>query len=143
MSVSPEGIPGGLMHHYKLNKVLHQTVVLLSVLAEEIPRVARKERLRLESLGEGFYRLTARYGFMETPNVPELMKQAKELGLETEPMATTYVLGRETLLMTGKSGMSTWRKILFSMMSRNAMNPTIFFKLPPNQVIEIGAQIEV
>jgi KUP system potassium uptake protein len=143
MSVSPEGIPGALMHHYKLNKVLHKTVVLLSVLVEEIPRVDLKDRLRLDNLGEGFYRLTARYGFMETPNVPELMKQAKAFGLEAEPMATTYVLGRETLLMTGKSEMNIWRKVLFSMMSRNAMNPTNFFKLPPNQVIEIGSQIEV
>jgi KUP system potassium uptake protein len=143
MSVSPEGIPGSLMHHYKLNKMLHQTVVFLSILVEEIPRVNPKERLKLENLGEGFYRLTARFGFMETPNVPELMRQAKPLGLETEPMATTYVLGRETLLTTGKSGMSKWRKVLFSMMSRNAMNPTNFFKLPPNQVIEIGAQVEI
>jgi KUP system potassium uptake protein len=143
MSVSPEGIPGALMHHYKLNKVLHQTVVFLSVLVEEIPRINPKERLKLENLGEGFYRLTARFGFMETPNVPELMRQAKLLGLETEPMATTYILGRETLLTTGRSGMSIWRKVLFSMMSRNAMNPTNFFKLPPNQVIEIGAQVEI
>lgn len=143
MSVSPEGVPGALMHHYNLNKVLHQTVVLLSVLVEEIPRVEPKEQLLLDDLGEGFFRLTARYGFMETPDVPELMKRAKGLGLETEPMTTTYVLGRETLLTTGKSGMSTWRKILFSMMSRNAMNPTIFFKLPPNRVIEIGAQVEI
>lgn len=143
MSVSPEGIPGALMHHYKLNKVLHQTVVFLSVLVEEIPRINPKERLKLENLGEGFYRLTARFGFMETPNVPELMRQARPLGLETEPMDTTYVLGRETLLTTGRSGMSIWRKVLFSMMSRNAMNPTNFFKLPPNQVIEIGAQVEI
>ena len=143
MSVSPEGIPGALMHHYKLNKVLHQTVVFLSVLVEEIPRINPKERLKLENLGEGFYRLTARFGFMETPNVPELMRQAKLLGLETEPMDTTYILGRETLLTTGRSGMSIWRKVLFSMMSRNAMNPTNFFKLPPNQVIEIGAQVEI
>jgi KUP system potassium uptake protein len=143
MSVSPVGIPGALMHHYKLNKLLHQTVVFLSILVEEIPRINPKERLKLENLGEGFYRLTARFGFMETPNVPELLAQARPLGLETEPMATTYILGRETLLTTGKSGMGKWRKVLFSMMSRNAMNPTSFFKLPPNQVIEIGAQVEI
>jgi KUP system potassium uptake protein len=143
MSVSPEGIPGALMHHYKLNKLLHQTVVFLSILVEEIPRINPNERLRLENLGEGFYRLTARFGFMETPNVPELMRQAKPLGLDTQPMDTTFVLGRETMLTSGKSGMSKWRKVLFSMMSRNAMNPTNFFKLPPNQVIEIGAQVEI
>lgn len=143
MSVSPEGIPGALMHHYKLNKVLHKTVVFLSILVEEIPRVNPKERLKLENLGEGFFRLIARFGFMETPNVPELMEQARSLGLEAEPMDTTYILGRETLLTTGKSGMSFWRKVLFSMMSRNAMNPTNYFKLPPNRVIEIGAQVEI
>jgi len=143
MSVSPEGIPGALMHHYKLNKVLHQTVVFLSILVEEIPRVNPKERLKLENLGEGFYRLIARFGFMETPNVPELMEQARPLGLEADPMDTTYILERETLLTTGKSGMSFWRKVLFSMMSRNAMNPTNYFKLPPNRVIEIGAQVEI
>jgi KUP system potassium uptake protein len=138
MSVSPEGIPGALMHHYKLNKVLYQTVVFLSILVEEIPRVNPKERLTLENLGEGFYRLIARFGFMETPNVPELMEQARPLGLEAEPIDTTYILGRKTLLTTGKSGMSFWQKVLFSMMSRNAMNPTNYFKLPPNRVIEIG-----
>jgi len=143
MSVSPEGIPGALMHHFKLNKVLHQTVVFLSILVEEIPRVNPKERLKLENLGEGFYRLTAHFGFMETPDVPELMKRARELGLEAEPAETTYILGRETLLTTGKSGMSKWRKILFSMMSRNSMNPTNFFKLPPNRVMEIGSQVEI
>jgi KUP system potassium uptake protein len=143
MSVSPEGIPGALMHHYKLNRVLHQTVVFLSILVEEIPRVNPKERLRLENLGQGFYRLVARFGFMETPNVPRLLAQAKELGLQTEPMDITYILGRETLLTGGKSGMGTWRKIIFSLMSRNAMNPTNYFNLPPNQVIEIGAQVEI
>lgn len=143
MSVSPEGIPGALMHHFKLNKVLHQTIVFLSIVVEEIPRINPKDRLKLENLGEGFYRLIARFGFMETPNVPDLMVRARGLGLEAEPMATTYILGRETLLTTGRSGMSKWRKILFSMMSRNAMNPTNFFNLPPNQVIEIGAQVEI
>jgi KUP system potassium uptake protein len=143
MSVSPVGVPGALMHHFKLNKVLHETVVFLSVLGEEIPRVNPQDRLKLESLGEGFYRLTTHYGFMETPNVPELMYKARESGLEADPATTTYILGRETLLTTGRSGMRPWRKYLFSMMSRNAMNPTNFFNLPPNRVIEIGAQVEI
>jgi KUP system potassium uptake protein len=95
MSVSPEGIPGSLLDHYKLNKVLHETVILLFVLAEGIPRVDLKDCLKLESLKKGFYRLTARYGFMETPNIPELIRQAKEFGLATESMATTYGLIRK------------------------------------------------
>jgi KUP system potassium uptake protein len=143
MSVSPVGVPGALMHHFKLNKVLHETIIFLSVLVEEIPRVNPKDRLKLENLGEGFYRLTGDYGFMETPNVPELIHKARALGLEADPETTTYILGRETLLTTGRSGMKTWRKFLFSMMSRNAMNPTNFFNLPPNRVIEIGSQVEI
>ncbi|OGP51499.1 MAG: potassium transporter Kup [Deltaproteobacteria bacterium RBG_13_43_22] len=143
MSVSPVGVPGALMHHFKLNQVLHNTIVFLSILVEEIPRVDSGNRLNLENLGEGFYRLTSHYGFMETPNVPRIMNQARELGLETDPSTTTFILGRETLLTTGKSGMGKWRKVLFSMMSRNAMNPTNYFKLPPNRVIEIGAQVEI
>jgi KUP system potassium uptake protein len=143
MSVSPVGVPGALMHHFKLNQVLHETVVFLSVLVEEVPRVNDKERLQLDNLGEGFYRLTAHYGFMETPNVPKLMADAQGLGLKAEPATTTYILGRETLLTSGQAKLSTWRKLLFSTMSRNAMNPTNFFNLPPNRVIEIGAQMEI
>jgi len=143
MSVSPVGVPGSLMHHFKLNKVLHEKIVFLSILVEEIPRVSIQGRLKLEDLGQGFYRLVAHFGFMEAPDVPKLIAQARHLGLETEPMATIYVLGRETLLISGKPGMSKWRKVLFAMMARNSMNPTNFFKLPPNQVIEIGAQVQI
>lgn len=143
MSVSPVGVPGALMHHFKLNQVLHETVVFLSVLVEEVPRVDDKERLQLDNLGEGFYRLTAHYGFMETPNVPKMMAEAQGLGLKAEPATTTYILGRETLLTSGQAKLSKWRKLLFSTMSRNAMNPTNFFNLPPNRVIEIGAQMEI
>jgi KUP system potassium uptake protein len=143
MSLSPVGVPGSLMHHFKLNQVLHKTVVFLSILVEDIPRVDPKDRLTVDNLGEGFYRLTARYGFMESPDVLNLMDRAGKLGLETDPSTTTYILGRETLLTTGKSGLSKWRKLLFTLMSRNAMNPTLYFNLPPNRVIEIGVQVQI
>jgi KUP system potassium uptake protein len=143
MSVNPRGVPGSLLHHFKHNKVLHERVVLLSILAQDIPRVSPKDRLRLEDLGQGLYRLTAHYGFMETPKVPEIMALAGKLGLKINMTTTTFFLGRESLFITGKSKMASWRKTLFSAMSRNAMNPTNFFGIPPDRVIEIGTQVRL
>ncbi len=143
MSVSPKGVPVALLHHFKHHKVLFQQVILLSILTEDLPRIDPKERLKLEEFGQGFYRITAKYGFMETPRVPEIMSLAGRLGVKTIIDETTFFLGRETLFTTGKSQMSQWRKILFSMMSRNAMNPTNFFGIPPGRVIEMGAQVRL
>jgi KUP system potassium uptake protein len=143
MSVNPRGVPGSLLHHFKHNKVLHERVILLSILAQDIPRVAPKERLQLEDLGQGVFRLTVWYGFMETPKVPEIMALAGRQGLKIDLSTTTFFLGRESLFITGKSKMASWRKIIFSAMSRNAMNPTNFFGIPPDRVIEIGAQVRL
>lgn len=143
MSVNPRGVPGSLLHHFKHNKVLHERVVLLSILAQDIPRVSPKDRLQLEDLGQGLYRLTASYGFMETPKVPEILALAGKQGLKIHMAVTTFFLGRESLFITGKSEMASWRKALFSAMSRNAMNPTNFFNIPPDRVIEIGSQIRL
>ncbi len=143
MSVNPRGVPGSLLHHFKHNKVLHERVILLSILAQDIPRVSPKERLQLEDLGQGVFRLTVWYGFMETPKVPEIMALAGKQGLKIDLSTTTFFLGRESLFITGKSKMASWRKIIFSAMSRNAMNPTNFFGIPPDRVIEIGAQVRL
>jgi KUP system potassium uptake protein len=143
MTVSPSGTPPALLHQIKHNKVLHEKVILLSIKTSDIPSVPKKERITIDALGNGFYRIIAEYGFMESPNVPEIMKLAGRKGLETDPAQTTYYLGRETLLTEGTSKMATWRKALFAFMSRNASNPTIFFGIPPNRVIELGAQIEL
>jgi KUP system potassium uptake protein len=143
MTVSPTGTPPALLHHIKHNKVLHEKVILLSIKTSDIPSVPKKERVNIDNLGNGFYRIIADYGFMESPNVPEIMKLAGRKGLETDPAQTTYYMGRETLLTEGTSKMATWRKALFAFMSRNASNPTIFFGIPPNRVIELGAQIEL
>ena len=143
MSVNPRGVPGSLLHHFKHNKVLHERVILLSILAQDIPRVSPKERLQLEDLGQGVFRLTVWYGFMQTPKVPEIMALAGKQGLKIDLSTTTFFLGRESLFITGKSKMASWRKIIFSAMSRNAMNPTNFFGIPPDRVIEIGAQVRL
>lgn len=143
MSVSPEGTPLTLLHNFKHNRILHETVVLLSITSAPMPEVAPGERLAVTPLGEGFFRIVARYGFMETPNVPEIARLAAAHGLAMRMETTTFYLGRETLLI-GKGGtMSVWRKTLFAFMSRNAWNATTFFSIPPGRVVELGARVEL
>ena len=142
MTSSPDGVPVVLLHHLKHNKMLHETVVLLSVQTRGIPEVAGDHVLALEKMGHGFYRLLANYGFMQSPNIPELLALAGAQGVPVPKMDTSYYLGRERLVLTGKAKMSRWRKSLFALMSRNARSATEFFQIPPNRVIELGAQIE-
>ena len=142
MTSSPDGVPVVLLHHLKHNKMLHETVVLLSVQTRGIPEVAADSMLALEKMGQGFYRLVATYGFMQSPNIPELLARAAAEGVPVPKMDTSYYLGRERLVLTGKAKMSRWRKSLFALMSRNARSATEFFQIPPNRVIELGAQIE-
>ena len=143
MSVNPLGVPVTLLHHFKFHQVLYEQVILLSIQAHDQPRVDPKERVRFEEYGHGFFRITAFYGFMETPRVPEIMSLAGKLGLQTIPSKTTFFMGRESLFTTGKSNIALWRKALFSVMSRNAMNPANYFEIPPDRVIEIGAQVRL
>ncbi|HEU6438665.1 MAG TPA: potassium uptake protein [Nitratidesulfovibrio sp.] len=143
MSVNPTGTPLPLLHHYKHNHTLHQTVVLLTIVAEPSPFVPRPDRLVVHNLGEGFHRMVARYGFMQTPRVPELVQLAAARGLPMRMETTTFFVGRETLLIGSGNRMAGWRKGLFAFMSRNAWNATTFFGIPPGRVIEIGAQVEL
>jgi KUP system potassium uptake protein len=142
MTSDPNGAPLVLLHHLKHIKMLHEKVILLSVLSTTVPEVQEDNRVEVIELGEGFWRIRAKYGFMETPNVPEVLERAKEFGLETQPMTTSYFLGRERLLPTGKEKLAGWRKKLFIFMSRNSRTATEFFGLPSNRVVELGAQIE-
>ncbi len=143
MTVSPVGTPSALLHHVKHNHVLHERVVLLSIRTVDTPTVPLDERLKMEDLGQGFYRFIGMYGFMEKPDVPEVLKLASRFGLEIDPATTTFYLGRETLLTSGSSTMMHWRKALFAFMSRNAQTATVFFGIPADRVIEIGVQIEL
>ncbi len=148
MTSQTDGVPPVLLHHLKHNKVLHQRVVLVSVVTEAVPSVPGWERVETRSLGEGFHQVIARYGFMESPDVPALLASLPKNAIpgpriETVPLETTYYLGRETLLPTGPARMAAWRKRLFIMMARNAQTASSFFKLPPNRVVEMGAQIQL
>jgi KUP system potassium uptake protein len=123
-------------------------MVLTSLVTEEIPAVPEAERVTVKDLGSGFFQVIARYGFMETPNVPAMLASLPKRRLpgprlELAPMETTYFLGRETLLPTGRAKMSIWRKRLFIIMARNAQTASSFFGLPPNRVVEMGAQIQL
>jgi KUP system potassium uptake protein len=144
MSSNPNGVPVVLLHHWKHNQVLHETVVLLSVISETLPEIPAAQRLRVNDLGQGFFHVTAYYGFMQTPNVPDLMQRcASEHRIPYRPISTSYFLGRETLLATKKSGMQTWRKALFSFISRNSRSATQYFGIPPDRVVELGMQIDL
>jgi KUP system potassium uptake protein len=144
MSSNPQGVPIVLLHHWKHNQVLHQTIVLLSVINEAVPEVRTADRLQVKDLGRGFFQVTAHYGFMQTPNVPQIMGLvAAHYGVPYVPERTSYFLGRETLLPTGDSKMFRWRKALFSFISRNARSATQYFGIPPDRVVELGMQIDL
>jgi len=143
MTSTMGGIPPVLLHHFKHNKVLHQQVVLLSVVTEDVPVVSGRDRVEIEELGHGFYKIIAHYGFMQNPNIIKMLRRARLQGLNCNPDTTSFFLGRETLLVTGKGKMARWRKTLFAFLSRNSRTATAFFGLPPNRVVEMGAQIEL
>jgi KUP system potassium uptake protein len=142
MASNPNGTPPALLHHFKHNKVLHNQVVLLSVLNERVPEIPAAERTTVEPLSQGFFRVTARYGFMQTPNIPHVLAACKQMGLDVDLNDTSYYLGRETLLTSGDSRMMKWRKTLFAFISRNARPATAYFSLPPGRVVELGMQID-
>ncbi len=141
MSVSPVGIPSSLLHNLKHNQVLHETVILLSIRWVDVPTVPDEEKLKIEELGQGFYRIVALYGFMEKPDVPKIMSLASARGVSTDPATTTFYLSRESLLIGPEPNMMRWRKALFSFMSKNAGSPTAYFDVPPDRVVELGVQI--
>jgi KUP system potassium uptake protein len=144
MASNPDGVPVVLLHHWKHNQVLHETVVLLSVISEAIPEVLRADRLAVRDFGQGLFQITAHYGFMETPNVPRIMREAaRHHGLPFVDGRTSYFLGRETLLTSGESKMFRWRKALFSFISRNSRSATQYFGIPPDRVVELGMQINL
>jgi KUP system potassium uptake protein len=137
------GTPHALLLNLRHNKCMHERVVFLSVSTESMPFVSRRRRIELSPLKEGFYRISLRYGFMQDPHVPRALEGLKIGGRKFDMMDTTFFLGRETLIPRGALGMSVWRERLFALMARNATSAMEFFHLPPNRVVELGAQIEL
>ncbi len=140
----PRGTPPALLHNLKHNKVLHEQVVFLAVQTEEVPNVPVADRATVEPLTGGVYQVVLHYGFMEDADVPKGLSGIRMEGLSFKPMETTYFLGRETLIPSKTvHGMAVWREKLFAVMSRNARSASSFFRLPPNRVVELGAQVEL
>jgi KUP system potassium uptake protein len=142
LTSNTQGAPVVLLHHLKHNKSLHEQVILLSVKAAEVPEVDEAHRVAITDLGQGVVRVVATFGFMESPDVPLVMTLCEERGIHTVRSETTYYLGHERLIPANKVKLARWRKQIFAIMSRNARPATEFFGLPPNRVVELGAQIE-
>jgi KUP system potassium uptake protein len=143
MSSNAEATPLALLHNLKHNRVLHKNVIFLTIQTEDVPHIRAEDRVQLEELRKGFHRVIARYGFMEDPNVPEVLDRCRPLGLELDWMNTTFFLSRETIIATKQPGMWLWREKLFAFLSRNAQRPTDFFRIPANRVVELGMQVEM
>ena len=145
MTARPEGAPPILVHHLTHNKVLHEQVILLTVSIVDTPTVDPASAIEVEHMQDGFWRVVARFGFMETPNVPEALERARALGLHWDEADTTFYLAHLTLFVHvhGRLGMAEWRDKLFVFLSRNARRATNFFQIPPDRVVEIGIQLSL
>jgi KUP system potassium uptake protein len=143
MTTNPDGVPRAMLHNLLHNKVLHERVVLLNVIMEDVPYVAEASRVEVRALAQGFYQLRVRYGFKDEPDIPHAMDLAGSQGLTFDMMQTSFFLGKETIVAHHKPAMPLWREWLFAWMFRNAGSATEFFKIPTNRVVELGTQIEL
>ncbi|KPF78276.1 potassium transport protein Kup [alpha proteobacterium AAP81b] len=143
MTTSPTGVPHALLHNLKHNKVLHERIMILTVVIDEVPYVSDEDRIMVKPLGSDFYRIIIRYGFMQEINIPLVLKKVENCGPKLKMMETSFFLSRQTLLASDRPGMAIWREQLFSWMMRNAESAMDFFKLPTNRVVELGSQVEI
>ncbi|QOW24129.1 potassium transporter Kup [Lysobacter sp. H23M47] len=137
--------PHALLHNLKHNKVLHERNVFLTVDTLKVPYAPSEARLQIDAIGDDFYRVVVRFGFMETPDVPlALMRSCdQEDGIAFDPMETTYFASHETVVAAARGGMPVWRDKLFAFMHRNAAPATGFFRIPGNRLVELGSQVEI
>lgn len=143
MAGDPWGVPVPLLHGLKHNKVLHERVAILTIQTKEVPTLRREERVEINEIIPNFFRIIVSYGFMETPKMKHILDACRSKDIHFKVQETTFVLGRETILPSNLPAMSLWREKIFALMSRNAQRPTAFFRIPPNQVIEVGIQVEI
>jgi KUP system potassium uptake protein len=143
MAGNPRGTPLVLLHHVKANKVLHETIVLLSVITDEVPYVYANDRLEVREIGEGIWRAVARYGYMESPDVANLIEQIRDRGVPLKPSEATYYFNREMIITGGEAKMWEWQKHYYGFLSRNARQARDYYQLPPMQIIEVGLPIQL
>jgi KUP system potassium uptake protein len=138
-----DGTPPALVHNLAHNKVLHEKVVFVTIQTEDVPHVAAADRVVVKRLGKGFHSVSARYGFMDDPDIEDVLVACKLKQLDIPIAGTTFFIGRETLISTERPGMARWRERLFAFMSRNAVRATAFYQIPADQVFEVGAHVEL
>ena len=143
MASAASGVPSALLHNIKHNRILHERVIVLTVQIEDVPFVRSGERIVCKDLGEGFYRVKMRFGFLEETNVPATLDLVDLCGPKFDMMNTSFFLSRQTLIASKIPGMAIWREKVFAWMLRNAANAMEFFKLPSNRVVELGSQVEI
>jgi len=143
MTAQPSSTPPALLHNLRYNKILHERVIVLCVSTAQTPHAGRDEQISIQELDSGIYIVQLRYGFMQDPNVPETLTRGQEAGAELDPEDTTYFLGRETIIVTERPGMAMWREKLFTLMAKNAVRATAYFRLPLERVVELGVQVEM
>ena len=143
MSGYPDGLPLALGHHFKHSKVLHERIVLLSIVTEHYPAVPARDRVRVEFLGEGFVRVTARYGFLQTPSIADVLRQIAATGVPVSVDEASFFLGRVTVLSGPRSDLALWRKKLFAVLHYTAQPAAGYFGIPPGRAVELGMQITI
>ena len=143
LTATPDSAPTALLHSLKHYKVLHENNVILTIITENVPRVAAKDRVEIEPLGESFMRVVLHFGFMETPNIPKALAIARKLGWTFDIMSTSFFLSRRAVRPDPRSGMPAWQDKLFIFLAQNADDASSYFQLPTDRVVEIGTQVTV
>jgi KUP system potassium uptake protein len=143
LTADPSYAPTSLLHNLKHNRVLHERNIILTIKTEDTPRVARHERISVDTVSDTFIRVIARYGFMETPSVPKILEQCRRKDLNIEISQTSFFLSRRSLKPTVKSEMPRWQEALFIMLANTAEDATAYFRIPSDRVVEVGTQVLV
>ncbi|SEP34779.1 potassium transporter Kup [Nitrosovibrio sp. Nv6] len=143
LTADPDGVPHALLHNLAHNQVLHERVVILTVMYIETPRILKEHRISVKPLVDNCYQVTVRYGFKDEPNLPYALELCEPYGLVFEPLQTSYFLSRDIVVPSPGAGMGLWRERIFAAMARNASNAAEYFKLPANRVLELGARVEI
>jgi KUP system potassium uptake protein len=138
-----DAAPGALLHSLKHFRVLHERVVLASVVVEDTPFVSTRRRVEITPLGKGFFEASIRYGFFETPDVPAALEGARKFGLALDTDTTTFFVGHETLVPAENPAIRRWQIALYMWLASSAQSPARFFRLPPNRVVELGTQVSI
>ncbi|RJX33027.1 MAG: potassium transporter Kup [Oxalobacter sp.] len=138
-----DGVPHAMLHNLKHNRILHERVIFLTIHMHEVPWIPIAERIQLQNFGNECYQIRVHYGFKDAPDIPYVLELCKPLGLEFDMLSTSFFISRQTIISTPGAGMSTWREHLFVTLSRNARGAADYYQIPPNQVIELGTQVEI